>query len=160
MKKLKIFLLCLLMFALGVGAAAGVYYLTVGDVAWEAYLEEQLIPAALIVISSVGTICLTALPVLKQIKASGLRFDKASADVNATVKSKENYDKQLEVYGERITKMETCMREGMARMERKLDRVERIERIGFGNTRELVQNGYARAIAKVGDEDEDLEAQD
>lgn len=160
MKKLKIFLLCLLMFALGVGAAAGVYYLTVGDVAWEAYLEEQLIPAAVTAGAAALTLYFTFLPLIKIIKESGLRFDKASADVNATVKSKEDYDKQLKAYGGQLSTMEKCMTEGIARMERKLDRVERIERIGFGNTRELVQNGYARAIAKVGDEDEDLEAQD
>lgn len=159
MKKFKTFLLCLLMFALGVAAAIGVYYLTVGEIAWEAYLEEELMPAALIVISSVGTICLAALPVLKQIQASGLRFDKASEDVNATVKSKQKYDERLDAYGERLSKMEKCMTEGLARMERKLGNIERIERIGFGNTRELVQNGYARAIAKVGEEDEDLENQ-
>ena len=105
MKKLKIFLLCLLMFALGVGAAAGLYYLTVGDVAWEAYLEEQLIPAAVTAGTAAVTLYFAFLPLIKKIKESGLRFDKASADVNATVKSKEDYDKQLEVCGERITKM-------------------------------------------------------
>ncbi|MBQ9760144.1 MAG: hypothetical protein IJW16_02215 [Clostridia bacterium] len=159
MKKFKTFLLCLLMFALGVAAAVGVYYLTVGEIAWEAYLEEELMPAAVTAGTAAVTLYFTFLPLIKKIKESGLRFDKASEDVNATVKSKQKYDERLNAYGERLSTMEKCMTEGLARMERKLGNIERIERIGFGNTRELVQNGYARAIAKVGEEDEDLENQ-
>ena len=87
MKIFKAFLLILLGVVLGVGGALGFYYLTVGELAWQAYVEEKLIPNSVFVLTSISSIVLLASPVLKKILLASDKFSKATEDINGTDKN-------------------------------------------------------------------------
>ena len=57
MKKSKIVVLFILGFVLGALAAVGVYFLTVGEVAWQEYVETKLIPNAVRPLGYLGVMC-------------------------------------------------------------------------------------------------------
>ena len=67
MKKSKIAILFILGFILGVLVAAGVYFLTIGEVAWQEYVETKLIPSVVLALSAISALCVAALPIISKI---------------------------------------------------------------------------------------------
>ena len=128
---------------LGALIACGVYFLTVGDVAWQEYIEEKLAPNIVIVLSSIGTILLAATPVISKISSAVEKFKKATKDVNDTVENNGKNESRIARLEERLGVIETTAKN-----------TEKIVRLGFCNTSELVTKGYANEIAKVGGENE------
>lgn len=161
MKKSKIIILLLLGFILGALAAIVVYFATRSDLAWREYVENKLIPNAVLALSSVAALCVIALPIMSKIKEIIAMFTKATSDVNDTVESgKRNnerldeQDRKIESFFERFDKIEKVFTDEMDSLKHTAENTEKILRIGFGNTDELVKKGYAREIAKVGVKDE------
>lgn len=157
MKKSKIIVLLLLGFTLGALAAVGVYFLTEGEVAWQEYVETKLIPNAVLALSSVSALCIAALPLVSKIQASVAKFNQATSDVNSTVANGKKtdtklaeQDEKIEDFSERFDQMEKMFTEGFAFVKSSAENTEKILRIGFCNTEELVRKGYAAEIAKVG----------
>ena len=153
---------------IGILFSIGVYFLTVGEVAWEQYLEEKLVPAATATISSLLLIYFGVAPVLKKVINTTLLFNKAADNVNATVQNGKEANNSIEQFKQDIAKqINEAVESGVAKMKEQDERIKRIElhssnteailRIGFGNTEELVKKGYASEIAKVGVKNEEDE---
>ena len=148
-------------FTLGVLVAAGVYFLTVGEVAWQEYVETKLIPNVVLALSAISALCVAALPIISKIQVSVAKFNQATSDVNATVENgkKTNeklaeQDSKIEAFSERFNKMEKLFVDNISSVKTAAENSEKILRIGFCNTDELVRKGYAREIGKVGTDNE------
>ena len=161
MKKSKIIIFLLLGFVLGALTAVGVYLLTEGEVAWQEYVEKKLIPNAVLALSAIAALCIAVLPIISKIQAAIAKFNQATSDVNETVANGKNtdsklaeQDKKIEAFSDRFDEMEKMFSEGISSIKISSENTEKILRIGFCNTQELVRNGYAREIAKVGTHNE------
>lgn len=161
MKIFKAFLLILFGIALGIAGALGFYYLTVGELAWQAYVEEKLIPNAVFVISSISTIALLAAPFIKKILLASDKFSKATEDVNATINNDKKMVEYLKEYREEMGEMMEEFRklrsdvEGyISPVKTKVENIERVVHLGFEHESQLVADGWAKEIAKVGNENE------
>ena len=150
MKVFKGFLLIFLGIVLGIGGAVGFYFLTMGEIAWQEYLETKLIPNAVIVISAVGTLCVAALPIINKVQLALDRFGKATDDIDATVKNGKRTDDELFAQNEKIATFKAELDE----IKQLTEDTKEMVRIGMCHTKELVVNGYAAEIAKVGNHDE------
>lgn len=144
--KVKFILGLLLGIIIGALIAIGVYFLTVGEVAWKEYVENSLIPNVVIALTSIGTICLAAIPIIKKVRNTIESFKSATKDVNDTVANNGKTEKKVVELEERIAGLEECL-DGI---ETSSKNTEQIVRIAFCNTDELVKKGYAKEIAKVG----------
>lgn len=161
MKKSKIVVLFILGFVLGALAAVGVYFLTVGEVAWQEYVETKLIPNVVLALSAISALCVAALPIISKIQVSVAKFNQATNDVNATVENGKKTDEKLaeqdqkiEAFSERFDRMEAMFNAGIASVKSAAENSEKILRLGFCNTEELVKKGYATEIEKVGAKNE------
>lgn len=170
MRRTRILFLLALLLGLVVGATAacGVYFLTVGEIAWQKYLEEELVPAATTAISAIAVIGIGISPVVKKVMSSAVKFDSATTKVNETVESGKKAVVSVERFEAKIAeKMEDVMRSTQEALREQEKRVKSVEthventekmiKIGFCNMKELVTKGYASAIAKVGTENEQNE---
>lgn len=145
MKVFKAFLFILLGLLLGIGGAVGFYLLTMGEIAWQEYLETKLIPNAVIVISAIGSLCVAAIPIINKVRAALDKFDKATNDINETVQTGRRTDDALYEQDAKIAELKT----EMEHIRLTTDETKEMLRIGLCNTKELVVNGYAAEIAKV-----------
>lgn len=141
--KVKFFLGLLIGLIVGALIACGIYFLTVGEVAWQEYIQEKLAPNVVIVLSSVGTILFAAMPVIGRVSAAVEKFKKATKDVNDTVENNGKNESRIASLEARLDSIETAT-----------TNTEKIVRIAFCNTNELVKKGYAKEIAKVGGDNE------
>jgi uncharacterized membrane protein (DUF485 family) len=161
MKKFKIIICIIGGFCLGVLAAVAVYFCTVGEVAWQEYLETKLVPNAVIVLTSIGTILVAATPLISKIQSTLTRFDKATKDVNDTVETGKSTKNSLELQDEKITAFANRfdkLEEILSGLENNTQDIEQIVQLGFCNMDELVKKGYAVEIEKVAqDEHEKIE---
>lgn len=137
------FLIGLVGVVAGALIACGIYFLTVGDVAWQEYIEEKLAPNIVIVLSSIGTIILAAMPVISKVSSAVEKFKQATKDVNDTVENNGKNEIRIARLEERLEAIETAAKN-----------TEKIVRLGFCNTNELVEKGYANEISKVGGKNE------
>ena len=136
--------------AVGVGGAIGVYYLTVGEVAWQSYLETELVPTVTSIASGISIILLAVLPVASRVLKAADKFVVATKEIKSTVDSSEESEAKIKSMGTRLEEIEKAVHN-----------TEKIVRIGFGNMKELVVKGQAREIAKVGTvEEKENEAED
>ena len=150
MKKTKAFLLILLGAILGAGGCIVIYWLVRGDVDWMTYLQSDIIPAATLAVSTGAAIWLLAAPTVKKIVAAAKSFDMATKGVTDTADAGKESIVRLAEY----TKILEETKASIERMNAAVKDVEKICRIGFTNSDELVRKGYASEIAKVGDSHE------
>lgn len=117
---------------------------------WRTYIEKTLIPAAVTAISAIAAFYVATLPLTKRIKKAleyvtgiaGL-FKKATTDVNAV--NNASVENQKDV---------AELKEDVKYLKEHIENIEKIERIGFGNMKELVVGGFASEIGKVGNDGE------
>ena len=136
---------------------------------WAAWVKEELVPWAILAITAIGTIVIGVSPILAKVKKASDKFKDAANDVNGT---RENGEKSIQKI-ESFTKDAEAKLQGIAddfsqrvkdfderltRIEQASANAEKITRIGFGNMEELVKNGYAVEIEKVGKNGKDQEA--
>lgn len=133
---------------LGVLASVAVYFIIQGGVDWETYLKETVIPEATVIATSVGTICLLIQPIMKKIGDAAGLFHRAKEQIDDTVEGNKN---QVTENAE-VRAQVAALKEEVDEIKRVAEHNEQILRIGFGNLEELVVNGYAHEIAKVGTE--------
>ena len=165
MKKRRNMLLVLVLIigmVIGVLLAAGLYFLTVGDVAWQEYVEEKLVPNVVFITSSLLGIYIMCYPMLAKAKASMRNFEKATDGVCATAEK----DKALTQEMKEITLASNELYDGLREMQKNLQddrrkmhedfsKLSAVLQIGFCNSKELVEKGYAAEIAKVLKESEE-----
>ena len=91
-------------------------------------------------------------------------FNQATSDVNATVEKGKKTDAKLAAQDEKIAsfsarfdEMEKLFTVGISAVKSAAENSEKILRLGFCNTEELVKKGYAAEIQKVGVKDEPSE---
>ena len=136
---------------------------------WGEWVKQELVPYAVLAISAIGTIIIGVSPILAKVKKASDKFKDATNDVNGT---KENGEKSIQKI-ESLAKDTEAKLQGIAddfsqkvknfderltRIEQASANAEKITRIGFGNMEELVKNGYAAEIEKVGKNGKDQEA--
>lgn len=136
---------------------------------WGEWVKQELVPYAVLAISAIGTIIIGVSPILAKVKKASDKFKDATNDVNGT---RENGEKSIQKI-ESFTKDAEAKLQGIAddfsqrvkdfderltRIEQASANAEKITRIGFGNMEELVKNGYAVEIEKVGKNGKDQEA--
>ena len=128
MKTTKFFLGLFLGVVLGILLAVGVYFLTVGEVAWKQYLEEKLIPATTATASSLLLLYLGVSPVLKKVINTTSLFNKATDGVNTTAKNSEEANNKIEQFKTDISqKVTEAVEAGVATMKEQDERIKRIE---------------------------------
>ncbi len=162
MKKTRVVLTLVIGIVIGIMASIGVYFLTEGDVAWQEYIEIKVIPNVVLALSTISALCVATMPLLSKIKLTLTSFDKATQDVNGSAESGKNASKTVLECKDEIKQMmnefevaKSQMQEAMIPIKQGVQNLEEIVRIGFCNTSELVKNGYARQISKVGHVDEE-----
>lgn len=162
MKKTRVVLTLVIGIVIGIMASIGVYFLTEGDVAWQEYIEVKVIPNVVLALSTISALCVATMPLLTKIKLTLTSFDKATQDVNGSAESGKNATKTVLECKDEIKQMmneleiaKSQMQGAMIPIQQGVQNLEEIVRIGFCNTSELVKNGYARQISKVGHEDEE-----
>lgn len=111
------------------------------------FFREKVMPYITANVSSIISAVIIMLTTLGKIKAATTEL-KAATIENASLKKK---NKQLE---ERIAKLE----EKVENIDKNTTDTKEMVKIGFCNTAELVQNGYAEEIAKVGENEEETES--
>lgn len=164
MRKFKKILLLLIGFILGALAAAGVYFLTVGEVAWKEYVETKLIPNAVLAITVIGGLATASLPIIAKVQAAVDKFNKATQDVNDTALNGRKSESEISKREARMAKQFSELNEKLSLVKTNTEVTKEMCKIGFCNTSELVQNGYAAEIAKAeakiiaGAEDEEDES--
>ena len=162
MKKTRVVLTLVIGIVIGIMASIGVYFLTEGDVAWQEYIEVKVIPNVVLALSTISALCVATMPLLTKIKLTLTSFDKATQDVNGSAESGKNATKTVLECKDEIKQMmneleiaKSQTQEAMIPIQQGVQNLEEIVRIGFCNTSELVKNGYARQISKVGHVDEE-----
>ena len=162
MKKLKAFLLIMVGFLLGAMTTVGVYFLTVGDVAWKEYAETKLIPNITLALTTIAALATAALPIISKVNTAVGKFGKATEDINDTVEkgrhtegSLDEQNRRISKFDERFDSLEQKFDERLSPIAKSTDNTEKSVRIGFCNTDELVRKGYATEIEKVGADDEE-----
>lgn len=182
MKKAKTAIFFVLGVALGALSAIGIYFLTVGDVAWQEYVQNDLIPNAVLAMSTAGTLCIAALPIIAKVQNAVTGFNQATKDVNDTVQNDKaltqtvgEYRNELNTALAEIRELKNDMKKSSTDLKREMnvtietfkgdvqktigtvektaDNIEKVCRLGFCNNEELVRKGYAHEIEKVGAED-------
>lgn len=144
----KFFLGLALGVIVGALVAIGVYFLTVGEVAWKEYVESELAPNVVLALTSIGTILLAAIPILSKVTSAINSFKSATKDVNDTVANNGKNEQRIAELEQRLD-----------RIEKAAENTEEIVRIAFCNTDELVKKGYAKEIAKVGQDENKQETE-
>lgn len=155
MKKRR-FLLFALGVIVGVLAAAGIYFLTVGEVAWQAYVEEKLVPNVVFIASTLFGLYVLCAPYLNKAKAAMADFKAATEGVCATAQKDESLAEEMRAIFsdntalyEGLCKMRESLEEDRAKMKEDVAKLNTVMQIAFCNTKELVEKGFAAEIAKV-----------
>ena len=162
--KLKIFLALLIGLIVGVLGACGVYFATVGDVAWEVYIKEMIVSNVVLALTTIIALWVAASPIIKKVLSALGLFNQATNDINKTVESEEQNKNNLAIMQQNIQEgfTQICKdiraefkehKETVQRIDKATTNTEEITRIGFGNMDELVNKGYDAELAKVGVED-------
>ena len=142
---------------LGIGLSISVYFLAAKDIDWQKYLEEKLIPALSAGISALVIIWLGVAPTLKKIVSAIALFNKATDNVNDTVQNGKEAKASIEDFKKEVNNEILEQKRMIEQTGKGVSNIEKIVRIGFGNTEELVTKGYASEIAKVGNDNEENE---
>lgn len=155
MRKVKVFFAVFIGFILGALTSVGIYFLTVGEVAWKEYAETKLIPNAVLALTAIGGLATASLPIIAKVQTAVDKFNKATKDVSDTVEKGRKTEGALNEQDKRITEEFAVLNEKVASVERNTRKTKDMCTIGFCNMSELVKNGYAAEIAKVGEQDEE-----
>ena len=139
-------------FIFGIVVSFGVYYLTAADVAWEEFLNNTLIPTAFIVLTSIGTISVAATPIINRVIKTLEKFNQATKDVNETAENGSLANKDIKAYGDQLEKFTYEISDIVKPLADDVANIKTMCKIGFCNSDELVEKGYAVDIAKLAKE--------
>lgn len=136
---------------------------------WVEWVKQELVPYAVLAISAIGTIIVAVSPILAKSKKAIDKFKDVTKDVNGTKENGEKSIQRMEAFAkdteaklqgiaDDFSQKVKDFDERLTRIEQASENAEKIARIGFGNMEELVKNGYAAEIEKVGKNGKDQEA--
>lgn len=127
---------------------------------WRVVIDEQIVPWVTLAISSILSVYIAISPILVKIKKTSDRFDKSSDKLDESKAVAEKAKTQLQSAQAQIEALRSEfdeVRNGYQQMYGSISNIEKIVRIGFENSDELIVKGYANDIAKVGAENEKIE---
>ena len=127
---------------------------------WRVVIDEQIVPWVTLAISSILSVYIAISPILVKIKKTSDRFDKSSDKLEESKAVAEKAKTQLQSAQAQIEALRSEFDEvknGYQKMYGSLSNIEKIVRIGFENSDELIVKGYANDISKVGAENEKIE---
>lgn len=145
----------------------------------KAYINETVIPAAVMVVTALGALYVALVPVFNKIKLVVAKFNSASDEITATAgesrKTKEQtkatldklrgdyeqlhkdydlmcarYDTMAQNVSANMTAMKQELSDKTARVVELSGKLEKMMVVAFCNNRELMEKGYARKIAQIG----------
>lgn len=116
--------------------------------AWEEYIKEKLLPEVVKVLALATTVLSVLLPIIKKVRESADRFKGAADDVCKAVTGTSKNEKDI---SELKADINTMIKE-FEEIRTLCREIEKIEKIGFGNSTELIEKGYAHEIEKIGEE--------
>lgn len=117
---------------------------------WGEWVKQELVPYAVLATSA---IIIGVSPILAKVKKASdkksiQKIESLAKDTEAKLQGiADDFSQKVKNFDERLT-----------RIEQASVNAEQISRIGFGNMEELVKNGYAAEIEKVGKNGKDQEA--
>lgn len=118
---------------------------------WKEFAETELLPKVILAISSLATAYTMFIPLVNRVKAELDKFQGATDDINTTTAASLSSNKQVaEMKAEmeqRLDEYEKCILE----MKSITEQNAAILRTGLCNIPDLVRNGTAREIAKIGE---------
>ncbi len=106
------------------------------------YIKNNIIPSVVAVISALGALYISVLPVINKVKNASECFGSATNDVR---QSTFNYAESQKKIDECIKKVEQMS----LKCEQEQKTVRRMLEIAFCNSDELVSKGYAKRIAEI-----------
>lgn len=157
MKKGRLIIALILGVILGIVISFAIYYLTVGDIAWGAFLKDELIPTAFIVLTSIGAISVLAMPIINRVIHTIEKFNQVTNDVNSTAEHSENTNNEIKAYEKELNQFIRVIKEIVEPLPGEITDIKKMCKLGFCNSDELVEKGCAAEIAKVGKENEQIE---
>ena len=131
---------------------------------WKSVIEDKVVPWVTLAVSAVVGIYVAISPLLVKIKKTSGIFDSASGRMDGAGEKLDEATKSADSAREEIQKTQAELLAKYNELEQEfrnvsagyqgmvngLSNIERIVRIGFGNTDELIIKGYANEIEKVG----------
>ena len=129
---------------------------------WKEFAEAELLPKVILAISSLATAYTMFIPLVNRVKAELEKFKGATDDINATTVASLKSNKQVSEFKaemeQRFDEYEKYMKqrldeygEYMGQMKKATEENASILRMGLCNIPDLVRNGTARQIAKIGE---------
>lgn len=164
MKKTLLFIIGAI---IGVLAAIAIYMFTRGDVSWEVYLDEKLIPNATLAGTTVVSLYLASGPLIKKAgtwleSVKGLfinssnSLEAAKAEEEARLAMLDQLKRTLEQSVAENAEIKAEMESYLTKIQHVAKTTEEMIRVGFGHIDELVVKGYAAEIERMCEhEDED-----
>lgn len=129
---------------------------------WGDYIDEHIMPWISLSVSAIVGIYLAISPILKKIKETSGIFDGASGKLDEAEKIVTEAKKKYEAAtgeNESLRREFEKVKTGYQKMITSISNIERIVRLGFENSDELITKGYAREIEKIGGAEDDEKAE-
>lgn len=135
------------------------------------FFEEKILPVLISVGTSISAFIIAFGPILSVIKKGANMFMKAKESLSESTETASSTTKQLldalaeqsetiRLLREEVKTTKESMTAELAECKKHAQNAVEIAKIGFGNTTELVKNGYANAIQKVGQNEENKESEE
>lgn len=123
------------------------------QIAWKVYIEEKVVPAVVLALTAICSVYIAISPILMRVKLASDKFKSATEDVTIATKKTQENEKTVTALKTDLETRISELEQSIFAVNTSITNVEKILRIGFGNTEELVRKGYAREIAKVGNDE-------
>ena len=115
---------------------------------WAVWFKEKALPVLVAVGSGIMTICAVLVPVLKSVKGGINLFKNSKAEYDKTTTEVLSAQKEINKTVENVQDL----KKEVAELKIQVVNLVKIVKIAFTNNIELVKNGYANEILKIGDE--------
>lgn len=119
---------------------------------WSIWFKEEVLPILIAVGSAVSVICAILLAALKTIRSGIELFKKSKQNFDTATNGVVTSQKQISEMKSYNEEQAKTMLERLDSIEIKIGQIMTILKIAFCNNGELVKNGYANEIMKVGEE--------
>ena len=118
---------------------------------WMEYIEAEILPKIILAISSLITAYTMFIPLVNRVKGELSKFQSATDYIDSTTKASLNSSKQVsDLKAEMEARLDTYEK-SLNEMKAITEKTASILRMGLCNIPELVKNGTAREIAKIGE---------
>lgn len=115
---------------------------------WATWFKEEALPVLVAVGSGIMTICAILVPVLKSVKGGIKLFKDSKGEYDKTTNEVLSAQKEINKTVENVQDL----KKEVAELKIQVVNLVKIVKIAFTNNIELVKNGYANEILKIGDE--------